>query len=146
MTAAAKNTRGTVLKLAVSPGTPAAIAELTNITESGMTRSTIDATTHDGATQAMEFIADGVYDPGEITFEGNLIGGSVTDDLLKAAVEGGSLMVGELTFKASTGTETRDFFGIVTNYAIGDFPVAGGKQTFSCTMKLSGAVLQAADI
>jgi hypothetical protein len=145
MTAAAKNTRGTVLKLAVSPGSPAAIAELTNITEGGMTRATIDATSHDGATQAMEFIADGVYDPGEISFEGNLIAESTADDLLKGAMETGALMVGELVFKAASGTATRDFTGIVTAYSIGEFPVAGGKQSFSCTVKLSGAVPQSAD-
>lgn len=143
MTAAAKNTRGTVLKLAVSPGAPAAIAELTNITESGMTRATIDATTHDGASQAMEFISDGVYDPGEISFEGNLIAGSTADDLLRGAVEAGSLMAGELEFKAATGTKTRDFNCYVTSYSIGEFPVAGGKQSFSCTVKLTGAIAQA---
>jgi hypothetical protein len=143
MTAAAKNTFGTVLKLAVSPGTPAAIAELTNISDSGMTRATIDATTHDGS-QAMEFIADGVYDPGEITFEGNLIAGSIADDLLRDAVQNGSLMLGEIeNLKAASGAEQRTFSGYITSYSIGEYPVAGGKQTFSATMKISGAITQA---
>jgi hypothetical protein len=145
MTAAAKNTRGTVLKLAVSPGSPVAIAELTNITPSAMTQGTIDATTHDGATRAMEVIADGVYDPGEISFEGHLIAESTADDLLKAAIENGSLMLWEIVFKSASGTATREGSGIVTAYTIGDMPVQGGKQTFTATIKVSGAITQAAD-
>jgi hypothetical protein len=143
MTAAAKNTFGAVLKLAVAGGSLATIAELTSITPPTLTRGTIDATTHDGASQAMEFIADGVFDPGEISIEGNLILGSAADDLFVAAVTTGALYDFELVGKAATGTESKEGSCIVTSYAPGDMPVSGGKQTFTATLKVTGAITQA---
>ena len=142
MTTAGKDTFGTVLKLADSGGTPAAIAELTSITPPAITRGTIDVTTHDGSSDAMEYIADGVYDEGEISIEGLLIGGSTADDLFIAAIAGGVLQDFELVFKAASGTETKAGSCLVTNYAPGDMPVAGGKQTFTATLKLTGATTQ----
>lgn len=144
MTAAAKDTRGTILKLVATGGSLAPIAELTSITPPALTRGTIDVTTHDGATEAMEFIADGVYDPGEISCEGHLIAGTAADDLFIAAVTGGGVYDFEIVIKAATGTESLEGKCIVTSYAPGDMPVAGGKQTFSATMKVTGAIAQAA--
>lgn len=143
MTAAAKNTRGNVLRLAVSGSDPVVVAEQITVTPSAKTRATLDATTHDGATEAMEFITDGVYDPGEITVEGHLIAESAADDLFNSAVEGGTLMDWEILLKASSGTAVRAGSGFVTSYAVGDMPVAGGKQTFTATIKVSGAITQA---
>jgi hypothetical protein len=143
MTAAAKDTRGTILKLVATGGSLATIAELTSITPPTLSRGTIDVTTHDGATEAMEFIADGVYDPGEISCEGNLIAGTAADDLFVAAVTSGGVYDFEVVIKAASGTESLEGKCIVTSYAPGDMPVAGGKQTFSATMKVTGAIAQA---
>jgi hypothetical protein len=143
MTAAAKNTYGTVLKLAAAGGSPAAVAELTSITPPAISRATIDATTHDGATQAMEYIADGVFDVGEIAVEGHLIAGSTADDLFLTAVTTGAKQDYEIIVKAASGTETQEGSAFVTDYTIGPMPVAGGKQTFSATLKVTGAITQA---
>ena len=144
MTAIAKDTRGTILRLAAAPGSPVAIAELTSITPPTLSRGTIDVTTHDGATEAMEFIADGVYDPGEISCEGHLILGSAADDLFIAALTTGNLYNFEIEGKG-TGTTREEMSGpgIITSYAPGDMPVSGGQQTFTATIKVSGATTQA---
>lgn len=137
---AAKNTFGTTLKLGTSGGALTAVANLTNITASGFSRDTIDVTTHDTAGGAAEYIADGVYDAGEITCEGNLIAGSTDDDRLIAAMVGGTLQDWEIDFKADTGTKTWVGSAIITAYTPGDLPVKGGKQSFSLTMKVTGAI------
>lgn len=143
MTAAAKDTFGTVLKLVATGGSLATVAELTSITPPALTRGTIDATTHDGASEAMEFIADGVYDPGEISIEGHLVAGSTADDLFITAVTGGGVYDFEIVIKAATGTESMEGTCLITAYTPGDMPVSGGKQTFSATMKVTGAITQA---
>ena len=143
MTAAAKNTYGAVLKLDDAGGTPAAIAELNSITPPALSRGTIDVTTHNGASQAMEFIADGTYDSGEINVEGNLIAGSDADDLFLTALTTGAMQDFEILIKAATGTETQSGSCFVTSYTPGPMPVAGAKQTLSATLKVSGAITQA---
>lgn len=143
MTAAAKDTRGTVLKLVATGGTLAAIAELTSITPPALTRGVLDATTHDGATEAMESIADGVYDPGEISCQGHLIAGTAADDLFITALTTGGVYDFEVVIKAATGTESMTGKCIITAYTPGDMPVQGGKQTFTATLKVTGAITQA---
>lgn len=141
MTTAAKTSFGAQLKLAVSPGSPAAVAELFSIEGGQRTRGTIDATTHDSADDAMEFIAEGVWDAGELTVQGHYIAGSAADDLLLAAVADGSLMNYELIVKAASGTETEEGSCYVTAYGPDGLEVQG-KQTFSATMKKTGAPTQ----
>ena len=144
MTAAAKDTRGTILKLVATGGSLATIAELTSITPPTLSRGTIDVTSHDGATEAMEFIADGVYDPGEISCEGHLVAGTAADDLFIAALTTGAVDDFEIVVKAASGTESLEGKCLITSYAPGDMPVAGGKQTFTATIKITGALVQAA--
>lgn len=144
MTTAAKHTFGAVLRLDDTGGTPAAVAELTSITPPALSRSTIDVTTHDGSSAAMEYIADGVYDAGEISCEGHLIAGSTADDLFIAALTTGTVQDFEIDIKAASGLERISGKAIVTAYTPGDLPVAGGKQTFSATLKVTGALTQAA--
>ncbi|MAY20314.1 MAG: hypothetical protein CL955_06820 [Erythrobacteraceae bacterium] len=140
MTASAKNTFGAVLKIDDTGGTPAEVAELTNITPPAMSRSTIDVTTHDGASQAMEFIPDGVYDPGEISLEGNLIASSTEDDQLISALTTGTVQDFEILIKAASGTDTWSGSAILTDYTPGPMPVSGGKQTFTATLKVTGPI------
>lgn len=139
MTASAKNTFGAVLKLDDTGGTPAEIAELNSITAPSLSRGTIDVTTHDGG-QAMEFIPDGVYDPGSIEIEGNLIASSTEDDLFQAALTSGTVQDFEILIKAASGTDTWSGSAIVTSYSPGPMPVQGAKQTFTASLKVTGAI------
>lgn len=145
MTTAAKTSFGAALKLAVSPGAVATVAELFSIEPGQRTRATIDVTSHDSSDDAMEFIAEGVWDAGEITVQGHYVAGSTFDDLALAAVASGSLMNYELIAKAASGTETETGTCYVTAYGPDGFEVQG-KQTFSATLKKSGAPTQAATV
>lgn len=138
---AAKNTFGAVLKIDTAGGTPSAVANLTSITPPSFSREAIDATTHDSASGVAEYIPDGVLETGEIKMEGNLIAGSTDDDRLIAAVAAGTLLDWEIEIKAATGMKTwsgSDAF--LTEYTVGDLPLKGGKQTFTATLKVNGAI------
>lgn len=143
MTTAAKTSFGAVLKLADTGGTPAEVAELFSISLPGIDRGTVDVTTHDGASAAREYISDGVYDAGEIQCQGHYIAGSTEDDLFIAALTGGVVQDFEILVKAATGTETISGSAIVTAYAPDNEEIEG-KQTFSATLKVTGALTQAA--
>lgn len=133
---------GAVLRLAVAPGSPTAIAKINSITPPSMTRAVLDSTTHDNPDDAMTSIADGVYDPGEISVSGDLILGSAADDLFIAAIKSGAVHNFEIVGKAATGEEEMTGTCIVTAYTPGDLGVQG-KQTFAATLKVSGNIAQA---
>lgn len=133
---------GAVLRLAVAPGSPAAVAKLNSITPPAMTRGTLDSTNHDNPDQAMTFIADGVYDPGEISIGGDLIIGSAADDLFVAALKSGEVHNFELDGKAATGEERETGACIITAYTPGELSVTG-KQTFTATLKVTGPTVKA---
>lgn len=145
MTAAAKNTFGATLKFGTAGGSLTAVAELTSITPPTFSREAIEATTHDSASGTAEYIPDGVLETGEIKMEGLLIAGSTDDDRIVAAMVAGTLLDWEIEIKAATGTKSwtgSDAF--LTEYAVGDMPVKGGKQTFSGTLKVNGPIAVAA--
>lgn len=119
------------------------IAELRSVTPPSTSRGTTDATTHDSAGGAMEFIADGVYDPGEMTLSVNLIAGSTTDTALTTAATTGGLQNVKIHVKTASGFQAWTFSGYVTAYSPDDMPVTG-IQTASLTIKVSGAVTKAA--
>lgn len=137
---AAKNTFGATLSLATTGGTLTAVAALTNITAPSLTREAIDATTHDSPSGAAEYIADGVYNVGEIQIEGNLIAGSTDDDRLIAALTGATLQDFEIEIKAATGTKAWTGSAILTSYDPGELPVKGAKQTFKATLQPTGPI------
>lgn len=138
----AKKTFGTVLKLADSGSAVAAVAELFSIKMPGLTRGTVDATTHDSPGGAMEYIPEGVYDAGEIQCQGHYVAGSTADDLLIAALVSGTVQDFEIVAKSAAGTETISGSAIVTAYEPDGMEVQG-KQTFSATLKVTGALTQA---
>ncbi|MFO6447865.1 hypothetical protein ACLBKU_12030 [Erythrobacter sp. NE805] len=137
MTAAAKTTFGTVLRLAVSGGSLATVAELTSITPPAFTRASVDATSHDSASGAMEYIPDGVFDVGEIPIEGHLILGSTNDNFFTTAINSAQVLDCEIIGKAASGTRKWAGKAIVTAYEPGAMPLQG-KQTFSATLKGTG--------
>ena len=145
MTTAAKTNFGAVLKLADSGGTPAAIAELTSVGVPGISVNLLDATSHDSTGGAREFIAEDVYDTGEIAIEGHYIAGSTEDDLFIAAATGAVKQDFELLVKASSGTETISGSCFVQNYEPGELTIEG-KQMFSATLKVTGQLTQAATV
>lgn len=143
MTALAKTTFGASLRLAVSGGSLATVAELTSITPPTFSRAAVDATSLDSASGAMEYIPDGVFDAGEISLSGNLILGSTNDNFFTTAITGGQVLDFEVIAKATTGTRKWTGKAIVTAYEPGELGVAG-KQEFSATLKVSGPIAQTA--
>jgi hypothetical protein len=119
------------------------VAELRSVTPPTATRGTTDATTHDSAAGAMEFIADGVYDPGDMNMSVNYIAGSTGDLALTTAVTTGTLQNIKIHVKTAAGYQAKTFSGIVTSYGPDDMPVTG-IQTASVTIKVSGPVTSAA--
>lgn len=143
MTTAARTNFGAVLKLADSGGSPAAIAELTSVGIPGRSVNLLDATSHDSSAGAREFIAEDVYDTGEIAIEGHYIAGSTEDDLFIAALEGAVKQDFEILAKKGTsGTETISGSCFVQSYEPAAMDIEG-KQTFSAVLKVTGALTQA---
>lgn len=143
MTTAAKISFGSELWMGPDGGALVKVAELLSVTPPRRSRETIDATTHDSAAGAMEFIAAGVYDPGEVPFQVNYIAGSTGDDAMIAAVTDGALRDFKIVAKAAADTEDMTFAGFLTEYGVDDLPV-DGKQTASGSIKVSGVIAQAA--
>lgn len=144
MTVAAKKSFGAKLYIAADGVTPLVlVAELLSLNPPVMERATIDVTTHDSAAQAMEFITEGVYDPGEVSGQVHYIAGSAGDDAMITALTGGGLQDCKITLKAASSTEDLTFSGYVTSYGP-DGQEVTGKQTASFTIKVSGAITQAA--
>lgn len=146
MTMLARTSLGARLLMAPDGITPlVAIAELTSISPPVPERGTIEVTSHDSPGQAKQFIADGTYDPGEIQIEGFYIAGTVNDTALKLAAENGARQDFRIVVKAATGTF--DMIGecIVTSYGAGTVEIEG-VQTFSATLKVTGAVTQAVSV
>lgn len=144
MTTAAKTTFANKVFMAAAPTAPTtAIAELLDFSPPKGTRDTIDATTHDSPGGAEEVIAEGTYNPGEMTIEMNYIARSAGDLAFTAAFTGGVLQNFKLQLKTSTGTEDWTFSGYVTEYGPDAMPVKG-KQTATASVKVSGAITKAA--
>lgn len=143
MTTAAKTAFGAELWMGPAGGTLVKVAELLSVTPPTRSREMIDATTHDSAAGAQEFIAAGIYDPGEISFQGNYIAGSAGDDAMVAAVTDGVLRDWKIVAKSAAATEDMEGSGFLNSYGVDDLPT-DGKQTFSGAIKVSGAITQAA--
>ncbi len=143
MTTAAKISFGSELWMGPAGGTLVKMAELLNVNPPRRSRETIDATTHDSPGGAQEFIASGIYDPGEVSGSINYIAGSAGDDALIAAVTDGVIRDFKIVAKSASDTEDLTFSGFVTEYGVDDLPVEG-KQTASFTIKVSGEIDQAA--
>lgn len=141
MTTAAKTAFGAELWMGPAGGTLVKLAELLSVTPPKTTRELMDATSHDSAAGAMEQIASGVYDPGEVTARFNYIAGSTDDLALLAASTDGVKRDFKVVVKSSASTKNRTFSGFVTEYGADDLPVSG-KQEATVTIKVTGAVTQ----
>lgn len=137
----AKTSLGAELHMGASGGSLTEVAELLSLSPPQRTRETIDATTL-ASTGAQEFIASGVYSPGEVSGQVHYIAGSAGDDAMIAAVTDGVIRDFMIVVKAATGTEDMEFSGYVTAYGVDELTI-DGKQTASFTIKVSGAHTQA---
>ena len=143
MTVAAKTTFGNKVFMNPSPtAATLAVAELLDFSPPKPSRDTIDATTHDSPGGAEEVIAEGTYDPGELTLEMNYIARSAGDTALTTALIGGALQNIKMSVKTAIGTEDWTFSGYLTEYGPDAQPVKG-KQTATATVKVSGAITKA---
>lgn len=143
MTTAAKTSFGSELWMGPAGGTLVKVSELLSVTPPRRSRETIDATTHDSPAGAQEFIAAGIYDPGEVGFSVNYIAGSAGDDAMILAVTDGEIRDFKIVAKSAADTEDIEFSGFVTEYGPDDLPTSG-KQTASGSIKVSGEITQAA--
>lgn len=141
MTTAAKIAFGAELWLGPAGGTLVKVAELLSVAPPKRTRALEDATTHDSAGGAQEFIGQGIYDPGEISASVHYIAGSTGDDALVLAVTDGELRDWKIVAKSADDTEDLEGSGFVTEYGPDELQVQG-KQTASLTIKVSGEISQ----
>lgn len=143
MTTAAKKTFGTKVFIDPAPAAPTTlIGELLEAALPKGSRETIDATTHDSPGGAEEYIVEGTYDPGQLEVTGHYIARSPTDIALRSAFTSGALQNVKCQPKTATGTEDQTFSGYVIAYGPDPMPVKG-KQTFTATIKITGAITSA---
>lgn len=138
----AKPTFGTTLKMGVDKASATAISERVTISPPKGSREALDATTHGSADGAMEFIPDGVFNPGQLTGTINYVAGSADDDEFIAAFASTDVYYFEFTANAANGTETFECWGVMTEYGPDELPVSG-KQTASFAIQISGKPAQA---
>lgn len=141
MTTAAKTSFGAEFWMGPSGGMLVKVAELLTVNPPKRSRQLEDATTHDSAEGAQEFIAQGIYDPGEITGQTHYIAGSAGDDAMIAAVTDGVIRDWKIVAKSASDTEDMEGSGFVTEYGPDELPVQG-KQAASWTIKVSGPITQ----
>lgn len=141
MTTAAKTNFGGQVWMGPSGGSLTMIAELKTFDPPVPEREVIEATTHDSAAGAKEFVAEGVFDPGELTFQINYIANSAGDVSLAAAIGDGVKRDFRLVAKAASGSSQKTFSGFVTKYGQDPVPTSG-LQTASVTVKVTGAIAQ----
>jgi len=136
-----KTAFGVIFKMADSGSSPVAVANCSSVQLPSRSRATVESTTHDNPNQAKTFVADGTYDPGEITIQGHYVAGSSGDDAFIAALTSGTVQDWEALPKADSGTETQSGSAIVTDYGPDGMEI-DGLQTFSATLKVTGAIAQ----
>lgn len=123
------------------------IAEVLSVKAPSLSRGTIDTTTHDSVDGIMEFMGEGVADPGTLSVQIHWVPGSESDTALLAALASGDTQAmtvvsngrkadGTAEKKGTTGK------GIITGYEPDDQPVQG-KQAATVSIKASGKWVQA---
>ncbi|MDP3550610.1 MAG: phage tail tube protein [Novosphingobium sp.] len=137
----AKPTFGVVLKIGSSSPPSTTLSNVFSVSPPRTSRDALDVTTHGSAGGVMEFMPDGVVDPGEMTVSLHYIAGDSNDTACLAALAAAAPYYFIHTVNAASGTYNRAFQGVVTSYGPDELGVKG-KQTASMTIKVSGAVTQ----
>lgn len=131
---------GTHFKIGVANPPDTLLAGVTRIAPPNLSRDALDVTDHASPGGAMEFIADGVYDPDTIVVSINHVRGSVTDEKCRTMFLSTPNCFVEWSENTSTDSETMVSAGVVTGYQVGELDLKG-KQTATLTVKLSGPLL-----
>lgn len=132
-------TFGVVFKIGTTSTPSTTIADVFEISPPKTTREAVDVTTHGSASGIMEFIPDGVSDPGELTVQMLYTAASASDTAILTAFSSGDVYYFQWSAKGSASTKTFTTQGVITEYGPDALPVKG-KQTATMKVKLSGAV------
>jgi len=131
---------GIVFKIGPTSTPATTLAEVFEISSPKQSRDAIDVTTHASAGGVMEYIADPLYEPGDLTVSMNYMATSATDTAILAALAASANYYFQWTAKTAAGaTKTFTTQGIVVEYGQDPQPLKG-KQTATMKVKLSGAV------
>jgi len=136
---AAKNTFGVVVKVGATATPSTTLANVFNIDPPELSRGTIDTTTHASADSTMEFMAEKLFDPGELSIDLNYIAGSA-DDLACIALMAADSYFVQWTAAKGTGTATFTAPVIGTSYKENAKAVTG-KQSATLKCKVIGKVV-----
>lgn len=115
-----------------------AIAEVVNLTPPNWKSETIDVTNHDSIGRMAEFIG-GLRSSDDAKIDGNFILADAGQAGLLADQADGLVHVYQVVFPTAWGASF-DFSAVVTEFKVSDFKVKGDALTFSCVLKISGAV------
>jgi hypothetical protein len=131
---------GTIFKIGLANPPTTELLGVTDIAPPEFSRDAVDVTDHKSADGAMEFISDGVYDPGQLVVTMNHEKGSATDDACRDFFLNTPDCYVQWTENAASGSETLTSAAVVTNYASEQIGTKG-KQVARLTVKLSGPLL-----
>ncbi len=132
----------------VPDGVITKVAEVLSVKRPSLARETIDTTTHDSVDGIMEFMGEGVADPGDLTIQIHWVPGSAADLWILSALATGVVLPLKVVSNGRTeqGVATKIQTagnGIFTGYEPDEQPVQG-KQTATVSIKASGKWVQGA--
>jgi len=115
-----------------------AIAEITSLDPPSFKSETIDVTNHDSVGRMAEFIG-GLRSSDDVKVTGNLVLSDPGQTGLLADQADGLVHPYVIVFPAAWGASF-NFSAVVTEFKPGTFTAKGDALTFTCNMKVSGAV------
>lgn len=115
-----------------------AIAEITSLEPPNFKSETIDVTNHDSIGRMAEFIG-GMRSSDDVKVEGNLVLSDPGQTGLLADQADGLVHPYVIVFPTAWGASF-NFSAVVTEFIPGAFTAKGDALTFTCNMKVSGAV------
>jgi Lambda phage tail tube protein, TTP len=131
---------GTHFKIGVTNPPDTKLLGVKRIAPPNLSRNAIDVTDHDSPGGAMEFIADGVFDPDTLVVTINHQRGSATDTKCRDMFLTTPNCFVEWGENTSTDSENMVSAAVVTSYQVSELDVKGN-QTATLTIKLSGELL-----
>jgi hypothetical protein len=131
---------GSVVKIGNANPPTTTLAGVFDIAPPNLTRDALDVTNHASSGGAMEFIADGVFDPGDLVISINHVKGSTTDSAIRTLFSAGGNGYVQWTENAASGSGNITRAMVITGYQVDNLAVKG-KQTAKLSMKLSGPEL-----
>ena len=131
---------GSIVKIGSSNPPSTTFAGHVEIAPPNRSRDAVDVTDHASPGGAMEYIGDGVYDPGDLAITVNHVSGSPTDVAIDTLFMAGGNCYISWTEKAASGSDTFTSAGVITSYQV-DPLIVKGKQSSKLTIKLSGPLL-----